>query len=108
MMWIFTSNGFLSIVSHRQKPEHLLVRARNVTHLKTLFPNAEHFTIENADYPYRAVVHKDDVADFILKYIQDLDYDNFKNSVTETDYLQSCNQVWSLMYEYGIPLRSVE
>jgi hypothetical protein len=36
-----------------------------------------------------------------------LDYDNFKNSVTETDYLQSCNQVWSLMYEYGLPFRRV-
>ena len=37
VMWIFLSGGFLSIVAHRHKPNHVLVRARNMNHLKELF-----------------------------------------------------------------------
>ena len=32
-MWIALTEGWLSIVAHRDKPDHLLVRARNPKHI---------------------------------------------------------------------------
>ena len=64
MMWLFFSDGFLSIVAHRDLPDHLLVRSRNARHLKSLFPNAEHYTIRNADYPHRANVPRKSCGEY--------------------------------------------
>ena len=55
-MWIVLTNGWLSIVSHREYPEMLLVRARKPEHIQDNFPEAEVYTDEDADYPYRADV----------------------------------------------------
>ena len=33
-------------------------------HLKELFPNADHFSLEDSDYPHRAVVPRIEVAVF--------------------------------------------
>ena len=106
-MWIFASGGFLSIVAHRYKPNHVLVRARNMDHLKNIFPNVSHFSLENSDYPHRAVVARTDVCKVISKYIMGMQYDNFKNSILESRYHTVCHDVWSLMYEYGLPFREV-
>lgn len=38
MMWLALSNGWLSIVAHRDKPGHVLVRARNQNHIESYFP----------------------------------------------------------------------
>ena len=98
----------MSIVAHRNKPDHLLVRSRNMAHLKSLFPNAKHFSLEQADYPHRAVIDRTVVAKMIGDYVLNMKYDNFKNSISESNYFHVCHDVWSMMYEYGIPLRSVK
>ena len=104
-MWFFASDGFLSIVAHRDMPEHVLVRARKMSHLKALFPNADHFSLTHSDYPHRAVIHRSIVANMLLDYIMNLNYDNFKNSVTESDYLHACHDVWNQMYKFGLEHR---
>ena len=101
MMWLFFSDGFLSIVAHRDLPDHLLVRSRNARHLKSLFPNAEHYTIRNADYPYRANVPRKAVADMLVRYVMAMNYDNYKNSVNDSKFKETCNIIWSVMYQYG-------
>ena len=108
LVWLFLSGGFVSIVAHRNKPDHLLVRSRNMAHLKSLFPNAKHFSLEQADYPHRAVIDRTVVAKMIGDYVLNMKYDNFKNSISESNYFHVCHDVWSMMYEYGIPLRSVK
>jgi hypothetical protein len=35
-MWLYISDGFLSIVAHRDLPMHLLVRARHPEHIQDL------------------------------------------------------------------------
>ena len=108
MMWIFVSGGFLSVVSHRHKQGHLLVRTRNMVHLQTAFPNAEHFTLDDADYPHRAEITRENFALFLTDYVMNMEYDNFKKSIREFRYSSICHNVWSLMYRYGIPHRGVE
>ena len=104
-MWLFASEGFLSIVAHRYKPEYVLVRARKMSHLKALFPNADYNSDPDADYPHRAVIHRSIIANMLLDYIMNLNYDNFKNSVTESDYLHACHDVWNQMYKFGLEHR---
>lgn len=107
-MWIFLSGGFLSIVAHRHKPNHLLVRARNMDHLKQAFPNAEYYTYTNSDYPYRADIERSVVSDMLAEYVMNMSYDNFKNSVLEQKFENVCHDIWSLMYQYGIPHRRMD
>ena len=104
-MWLFASKGFLSIVAHRHKTEYLLVRARKMSHLKALFPNADHYYDPGADYPHRAEIHRSIVANMALDYIMNLKYDNFKNSVTDSDYEHACHEVWSQMFKFGFEYR---
>jgi len=66
-MWIYLTEGSFSIVAHRDKPDHLLVRSRQPDAIERAFPNEEMYFDPDADYPYRADIHRLDVADFITK-----------------------------------------
>jgi len=98
-MWIFTNQGMVSIVKHRDKPDCLLVRARESRVLRTLFPGAKIIELPHADYRYRVVIKREDVAGLFESYIEDIDYDNFKNSISveKHDYHESCMKVWGIM-----------
>jgi len=80
-MWLFTKNSFISVVQHRERPDDVLVRARVRKHLERLFSNEakEIYTDEGADYKYRLLISKKELAEVVSAYImQRLDYDNFK------------------------------
>ena len=104
-MWLFFSDGFLSIVAHRDLPDYLLVRTRNMSHLKDLFPKAEHFTLLNSDYPHRAIIPRKVACDMITNYMMSMKYDNFKKSVPDKHFKDACNMIWSIMYQYGVSYR---
>ena len=105
VVWLFLSGGFLSIVSHRHLPDSVLVRSRNMAHLKSLFPNAKHFSLKQSDYPHRAIIERTVVAKMVGDHVLNMKYDNFKNSISEASYFHVCHDVWSMMYEYGMPFR---
>lgn len=80
-MWLFTKNSFIAVVQHRERPNDVLVRARVKKHLSRLFPKKakEIFEDAEADYRWRLIVSKQELAGRISDYIlQNLDYDNFK------------------------------
>ncbi len=47
LMWFGHSNGWLSIVAHRERPDDLLVRARRERHISTFWPDVE--VVHNPD-----------------------------------------------------------
>lgn len=100
-MWLYVSGGFVSIVAHRTEPEHLLVRARHPEHIASILPDADPTHMPSADYPYRTVVRRGDVHRALAEYILNLDYDNFKNSVDDSEYHDACLDVWRTMWSYG-------
>lgn len=106
-MWIATSDGWLSIVKHLKIPNHLLVRARKESHIVDQFPAADVYTDPDADYPYRANIHMEEVAEFMVNYVENIDYPNFKNSIPDNDFYDACTKVWSAMYHYGTRHRPV-
>ena len=100
-MWIALTEGWLSIVAHRDKPDHLLVRARNPKHITRTFPDAEMYTNADADYPFRADVPRKDVIEFMSLRLEHMTYDNFKNTIDEGRYHDVALDVWRVMYRYG-------
>src|SRR5436190_2792927 len=58
-MWLFTTQGFYSVVAHRRDPDRLLVRARareDLDALRDQIPELRIFSDPHADYRWRAVV----------------------------------------------------
>jgi hypothetical protein len=96
-MWLFTSNGFLSIVDKAPNPDQLVVRARCEGHIEAVFPDAKVIRDGSGDYLFRAFIDRPDVADALFKAVMDLDYPNFKNSIKDDRYHNACSSVWGVM-----------
>lgn len=100
-MWVALTEGWLSIVAHRDKPDHLLVRARNPKHITRTFPDVEMYSNADADYPFRADVLREDVIEFMSRRLEHMQYDNFKNTIDEGAYHDAALSMWRMMYRYG-------
>ncbi len=126
-MWLFLPFGFFSIVAHRERPADVLVRARSQADLDTFADALDDAVHEasgrkrelthaganvkstpRADYPFRLIASRKDVSALLARFLEgggvdndppELDYDNFKDRVAESDperahlYLE----VWSSM-----------
>ena len=93
-MWIQFNNAFLSIVENRDNKLQLLVRARVKGDIEKVFPEANVFEDDNADYKYRALISKAKVAARMMLKMTEINYDNFKNSVKEIDRKEAYSEVW--------------
>ena len=85
-MWVTTTQGFYSVVAHRDEPDKLLVRARtreDIEALREQIPALEPFEDLDADYCHRAVVSRAEWVAALAQLVAELDYDNFKNAVAE-------------------------
>jgi hypothetical protein len=98
-MWIFSSQGFLSIVKHTDKPNILVVRSRFRGHIEKIFPNAHVDEDANRDYRFRVELPVEVVSKTISRMVSQIDYPNFKNSLGLDDekYLESCVQVYETL-----------
>lgn len=99
-MWIMSNTGFLSIVAHRELPDTLLVRARRTGEIESIFPNAQTLRTPDADYLFRAVISRNEVAQVIAQQLHDINYDNFKNSVQDPRLHDAYFDTWSVMHHY--------
>ena len=97
-MWVFTKTGFISIVQHREQVDLMIVRARCAVHLQSLFPGTEVLETKNADYRFRAFVHRDVVKNVLTAAIDALDYSNFKDSIADAQYHDAAMRVWEVMH----------
>lgn len=102
VMWIFFSSSFLSIVADKADPkgDRLLVRARRAGDIERVFPDAEVFSIEGADYAYRSWLTRAQVAKTCKEQVESIDYANFKGSITDSEYHDAAMGAWSSMHRY--------
>jgi len=96
-MWIFTNSGFISVVADRNSTGNLLVRARVRGHIQAMFPCADVFTDEHADYYYRALLPRKTVADAMAQSVESIQYPNFKDSVSNPTLHDAYLKVWEAM-----------
>jgi hypothetical protein len=108
IMWLCTSSAFLSVVADRNNKNLLLVRARVAGHIETVFPKAEVFTNDGADYLYRALISRAEVGRAISAEVRGIDYDNFKRSVTNQALHDCYLGFWSLMHKLQNSLRTTK
>lgn len=82
-MWIVTTSGFMSIVEHRDDRNLVLVRGRVRADLEPLAHElgGHVASTPDADYPYRLIAPKRDVAAAISRMVLAIDYPNFKDEV---------------------------
>ncbi len=83
-MWLFTTQGFYSVVAHRDDPETLIVRARTREDIEALgeqIPDIEPFENGDADYRHRAYVSRSEWLAAVAQLTAEIDYDNFKSEV---------------------------
>lgn len=102
-MWIFTKNGFVSCVQHRENTDVIIVRARKREHLASFVGDqlaANIFTLEFSDYQYRIELPRATLQQLVAAQIDQLDYPNFKNSIgyDEMDYQRACGATWEVFY----------
>ena len=96
-MWLFTSEGFISVVAHSEKRNTLLVRARDEGSLLSLV-EATGATLRHTpsnDYPYRIEVLRTAYSAWVADQISELDYTNYKS------------RMWSERPEFGAALHDV-
>ena len=84
-MWLFTTEGFVSVVAHYEKPETLVVRARDEVSLIGLqeATGATLLATPTADYAFRLEVPKGEFLGWISSQVQAIDYPNFKAKMWE-------------------------
>lgn len=83
-MWLFTTQGFYSVVAHRDEPDKLLVRSRareDIEALHRQIPDLEPFEDPDADYRWRAVVSRAEFERAVTQLVAAIDYPNFKSAV---------------------------
>lgn len=111
-MWLFTTQGFVSIVSVPDMPDWLLVRARKRQHLvnlqkggRTGYPIQ---TTPKSDYKYRMLVPRPFVQTILRRALDQIDYTNFKDaahaaSPKDQAWHRALGNVWMDMYEFQEP-----
>lgn len=80
-MWLFTTQGFYSVVEDRDDPRWLLVRARTREDLAALGSQVEGlevFESADADYRWRARLLREEWLAAIAQLVHAVDYPNFK------------------------------
>jgi hypothetical protein len=91
-MWIFTIDGFYSVVQHRDHPEEMVVRARVEADLERMLTRLRHRTFETTipiehtpegDYAYRCFLTKNEWALYLSRAVEATDYPNFKDEVAK-------------------------
>ncbi len=99
-MWIFLNNAFISIVQKPDDKDTLTVRARVKGDIARAFPGTKEKAGGGTDYAYRAKVKREVVAKTISDQIMALDYDNFKNSISDNEHHNLCAKVWHVAYAH--------
>jgi len=97
-MWVFSRMGFFSVVENRNNTEEVMVRARcidDITRLALRLGNSAITQTPTADYPYRLTCPKTAWANIMYDTAEDIDYDNFKNTITDDPLRSACySEVW--------------
>jgi len=108
-MWFFTAHGFISIVQHKDLPDHFQVKSRVPETLEVLWPEHEIQTLDWADYRFRISIPKSDAMSVLMETIESVDYTSFKHEC-ENDalYYHALVRVWTVMYNYQVRMEAIE
>lgn len=107
-MWIFTKWGFISVVEDKSNPSFFVVRSREKYSLEEVVSRLEKdyeiFTNIGTDYIYRIFVPKEEFVYLMVKELNSIGYNNFKQAaeeyIKEDEWLNTLANVWFILYRY--------
>jgi len=105
-MWIYTTDGFYSVVHDRYcEPDELMIRARKREDLERLNAyniKGDIIELPHADYRYRIPVKRAIWSKYLTQYAQNLRYNNFKNTLPPQDHSrhEAYYKCWEAMYTF--------
>lgn len=109
-MWIFTNEGFFSVVEVRDNSDELMVRARRRGDLEAFIrvsaasPDTTIIETKHADYRYRVIVPRDAWVEYVAQAARGIDYTNVKATIGRGhERHQAMMQVWHAMRQLQIP-----
>lgn len=94
-MWVFMTDGFISVVEDFKEPEYLWLRSRTKGQLEKLYPDYKPSYTPDNDYAYRIKVPRESVALFLAEAVREINYTNFKNAIQDNEYHSACSKVWT-------------
>lgn len=100
-MWLFTKDGFYSIVHKDCEKDELTVRARVKKDLEKMLKKVGVKAVihdwSGSDYRFRVVMKRADFVRYMVDYGENLQYDNFKNTIPHDDVVrhEAYFGVWS-------------
>lgn len=99
-MWLITSDAFVSIVAHRDKPDTLIVRGRFKGDAARFLgvPAAREQETPDADYRFRIVAKREVVERAVVRAVRRVTYPNFKDSIREAWRKALALKVWSIFH----------
>ncbi|WP_441280588.1 hypothetical protein [Tardiphaga sp. 862_B3_N1_1] len=99
-MWVCLNNAFLSIVEPNRGDKGsspvLLVRARRLGDIETVFPDAKVEKRPERDYLFRALISREDVGMALMAQAMGINYNNFKDSVRDHKLHDAYAAFWSI------------
>lgn len=110
-MWIATNFGWFSVVEDRNDSDMVFIRGRSIEHMdhltdytdKIIDRNIELIEMISADYRYRIHISKEEFKSLMALVIDDINYDNFKNSIKSPKYKHALMGVWRIISDTFYP-----
>ena len=114
-MWVFTLDGFYSVVQQREfcSPDEVVVRSRVREDLDRMLARLERVSVDceepppvlsfvGTDYAYRAVVKRSEWADYLKGAGEGVTYPSFKDRATSGDPARRAvyGEVWERMWRW--------
>jgi hypothetical protein len=105
-MWVFTKDGFYSVVQKDCRPDEVLVRSRQRADLVKLSMKlglkVKIREQAGTDYRYRTVIKKTDWARYAAEAALDINYPNFKDRVPKRDFRRhdAYLRCWEALFEW--------
>lgn len=98
-MWVFTKNGFFSIVQDKDDENYLIVRSRVKGDIENYFDPNQVQEDAGSDYRYRIRLHREVVNTWLYEVVDHIDYTNYKAAVNMVDKRRSeyYGMVWAIM-----------
>lgn len=95
-MWVTLNDAFVSIVEHRDDKNLLIVRGRFKGDVDRFLGCRCEQETPNADYRFRAVVARVDVARRMYAQVNAISYPNFKDSIKAAFRRSLASRVWAM------------
>lgn len=100
MAWFCFNDGFVSVVQSDTDPDILMVRARRIEILETLFDEDRIKQYDFSDYRFRVFCLREEWQDIVSERIENINYSNFKNSVKDEELHKMYQNFWWIHANY--------